>query len=235
MGGRGQANLLAVAVALVLVTSVLGASIAIAESALVGATETRDAADRRAATTLAARLVSEAPPTYPAGVVPNRSTLTAERVDELAPMVRGGAVVVQLDDRTLLRRGDADGGVTVRRGVLVGTATNRTLAVDLATDETATLPHRTTAVTLDVRPGPNTTVHTVRVNDRIVLHNDSGLSGEATVPTSTRRTTELTFEAAATPVNATVPGVPAGTNGTVELSYTTVTGEPATLVVTVDV
>ena len=222
-----------------LVTSVLGASVAIAESSLVGATEARDPADRRAASTLAARLVADAPASYPPGVIENRTELTAERVNALAPMVANGSVRVELDGRTLFERGDPDGGVTVRRGVLVGTARNRTAAVDLAADDAVTLPDRTGTLSLDLDPGPNTTIHTVRVNNRIVLHNDTGLSGEATVRTSVRRTTELAVETSvnATSTNSTTPSpsTPVGPGGRVEVSYTTVDGEPATLVVTVDV
>ena len=221
-----------------LVTSVLGASVAIAESSLVGATEARDPADRRAASTLAARLVADVPASYPPGVIENRTELTAEEVNALAPMVANGSVRVELDGRTLFERGDPDGGVTVRRGVLVGTSLDRTAAVDLAVDDEITLPDRTRRVTLDLDPGPNTTIHTVRVNDRIVLHNDTGLSGEATVRTSDRRTTELTVETSVSATDAgptPPPSTPVGPGGRVEVSYTTVDGRPAALVVTVDV
>ncbi|WP_380678788.1 DUF7263 family protein [Salinigranum sp. GCM10025319] len=236
---RGQANLIAVAVALVLVTSVLGASVAIAERSLVGATEARDPADRRAAATLAARLVADAPASYPPGVIGDGTELTAEEVNALAPMAENASLSVELDGRTLFERGDPDGGVTVRRGILVGTATDRTAAIDLAADDAVTLPGRTGTMTLDLDPGPNTTIHTVRVNDRIVLHNDTGLSGEATVRTSVRRTTELAVETSVHATNGSSPApstpTPVGPSGRVEVSYTTVDGEPATLVVTVDV
>jgi hypothetical protein len=224
-GGRGQANLVAVAVALVLLTSVLGASLAVAESVLVGAVAERDPVDRHAASTLASRVVDDAPASYPRGVVPNR-TLTGTRVESLAPVVENASVTVELGGRTLFERGDPSGGTTVRRGVLVATPRSRTATVDLATNDTLTLAHRTDRVTLVVDPGPDTVVHTVRVDDRIVLHNGTGLAGEATVNSSRYRETELTFETTTSDARA---------NGSVEVSYTSLTLQPATLTVTVDV
>lgn len=240
---RAQANLLAVAVALVLLTSVLGASIAIAESALVSATTQRDAADRHAAATLSERLISQSPPAYPAGVIPNREALAAAEVETLAPVVSDAAVTIELDGRTLFERGDASGGATVYRGVLVGVSETRQLRANLSETDTVTLPHRTRRITLGVRPGPNTTVHTVRVDGRIVLHNETGLSGSATVNTSARRTTDLAFETAVATngTNVTTPAQPGRrlqpqptVGGSVVVTYTFVDSEPATLAVTVD-
>jgi hypothetical protein len=151
--GRGQANLVAVAVALVLLTSVLGASLAVAESVLVGAVAERDPTDRHAASTLASRFVDDTPASYPRGAVPNR-TVTETRVESLTPVVENASVTVELGGRTLFERGDPSGGATVSRGVLVATPRSRTAAVDLATDDTLTLSHRTDRVTLVVDPGP---------------------------------------------------------------------------------
>lgn len=242
---RGQANLLAVAVALVLLTSVLGATLAVAESALVGATAERDATDRHAASTLAARFVTDAPPSYPPNVIPNRS-VTVESVESLAPVVENASWRIELGGRTLHERGNPSGGATVYRGVMVATPLNRSDAVDLARNDTLTLPHRTGGLALSIDSGPNTTVHTVRVNDRIVLHNETGLSGDVTVPTSRSRETELTFETAVgreAANNATAgangsgsaPSPQSGPTGRVGVSYTTIDTEPSTLVVTVDV
>lgn len=234
---RGQANLLAVAVALVLLTSVLGASLAVAESVLVGATAERDAADRHAASTLAARFVTDAPASYPPNVIPNQS-VTADSVESLAPVVKDASWRIELGGRTLHERGDPSGGATVYRGVMVAIPQNHTETVDLATNDTLTLPHRTDSLALTIDPGPNTTVHTVRVNDRIVLHNETGLSGGVAVPTSRTRVTELTFETAdsnTTTGNESAPSPQPGTSGRVDVSYTTIDAEPSTLVVIVDV
>jgi hypothetical protein len=234
---RGQANLVAVAVALVLLSSVLGASVAVAESVLVGATTARDAGDRHAAVTLAERLVSQSPEPYPAGTVPNRTTLTAAELETLAPVSNDSAVVVELDGRTLFERGDAGDGVTVYRGVLVGTPETRRLTVNLNETDTVTLSHRTRNVTLGLHPDSDTVIRTVRVNGRVVLHNETGLVGSATANTSVRRTTELTFETVAR-TNEPTPAQPEGSQsavgGRVVVSYGVVEGEPATLAVTVD-
>lgn len=234
---RGQANLLAVAVALVLLTSVLGASLAVAESVLVGATAERDAADRHAASTLAARFVTDAPASYPPNVVPNRS-VTVASVESLAPVVEDASWRIELGGRTLHEQGDPSGGATVYRSIMVATPQNRTTTVDLATNDTVTLPYRTDSLVLAIDPGPNTTVHTVRVNDRIVLHNETGLSGDVAVLTSRSRATELTFETGnsnTTTGNASVPSPQTAPTGRVGVSYTTIDAEPSTLVVTVDV
>lgn len=234
---RGQANLVAIAVALVLLTSVLGASLAVAESVLVGATAERDATDRYAAATLADRLVTDVPTSYPPDVIPDRN-LTATTVTSLAPAVGNASVSVELGGRTLFERGDPSNGATVFRAVLVGTPRDRRARVDLATTDEFVLPHRTSSVGLVVDPGPNTTVHTVRVNGRVVLYNETGVSGETTVPTSWSRTTELSFGMRSTNASAdneSDPSVRVGTNGSVDVSYTTVAVEPARLVVRVDV
>jgi L-asparaginase II len=167
-------------------------------------------------------------------VIPNRSVLTADRVAALAPVAADAAVRVELDGRTLFERGDPDRGAVVRRGVLVARPVDRNAVVDLAADDEVDLSHRTAALALDVRPGPNTTVHTVRVNGRVVLHNETGLTGETTVPASARRSTELTVEAVAEASTATIPSTTT-VSGRVDVSYTSLSGEPATLVVTVDV
>jgi hypothetical protein len=212
-------------VAVVVVTSVLGATVVIAESRLVEATDARDAADRHAAATLAARLVGDAPASYPSGTVQNRTTLSAAEVERLAPAVADAAVSVELDGRTLFERGDASDGTTVYRGVLIGTPQDRQHSVDLRRNRTVTLAHRTQQVDLTIDPGPNTTVRTVRVNSRVVLHNETGLAGTASVPTSDRRATELTVETSTTTT----------TDGYVNVSYVSVEHDPATLAVTVDV
>lgn len=234
---RGQANLVAVAVALVILTSVLGASLAVAESTLVGATTARDATDTRAASTLAARLVAGGPTADPPNTVRERA-LTSESIESLAPTVENASFSIELDGRTLAQRGDPRDGSTVYRGVLIGTPVDRTASVDLAADDGVALPGRTESVTLTIDSGPNTTVHTVRTNGRIVLHNATGLSGTATVDVSSARKTELTFGAEAVTnatQNPTTPAPVSRGSGRVTVSYTTISVEPATLTVTVDV
>jgi hypothetical protein len=221
----------------VLLTSVLGASLAVAESVLVGATTERDATDRYAAATLADRLVTDVPASYPPNVIRARN-LTAASVASLAPIGANGSVSVKLAGRTLFERGDPSNGAIVYRAVLVGTPRERRASIDLATADELALPHRTASVDIVVDPGPNTTVHTVRVNGRVVLYNETGVSGEATVTTARSRVTELSFgmrHANVSVGNESAPSVQTGTNGSVDVSYTTVAVEPARLVVRVDV
>lgn len=197
---RAQTNLVVLAVALVLVTTVAGVSLAVADGALAGAD--RDPLDRRAAVSVADRLVAADAPVTTRGNVLNRSStlsLTAGEVDRLAPSARGRPLRVRLDDRTLVERGDPTAGVTIRRVVLVSNRTTERRTVALADAESVTLPRRTPRVMLRIAPNATTTVTTVRANGRVVLHNGSGLAGEYTVTTSRFETTRFTFAAGEDP------------------------------------
>jgi hypothetical protein len=195
--GRGQANLPVLAVALVLLTTVTAVSVALADGALVSAD--RDPGDRRVANAVADRLTAaDAPLTTRANVLNGTATasLDSTRLTDLVPTARSAALRVRLADRTLVERGTLSDGVTVRRVVLVANRTTETRTVDLATATSVTLPRRTARVRLDVETGGDTTVRTVRANDRVVLHDDGGLAdgGSMTVRTSRYETTTLAFE-----------------------------------------
>jgi hypothetical protein len=199
-GDRAQTNLVVLAVALVLVTTVAGVSLAVADGALAGAD--RAPLDRRAAVSVADRLVASDAPVTTRGNVLNRSaalSLSAAEVDRLAPSARGRPLRVRLDDRTLVDRGDPTEGVTMRRVVLVSNRTTERRTVALGDSEGVTLPRRTPRVTLTIAPDATTTVETVRANGRVVLHNSSGLAGEYTVTTSRFETTRFTFVAGEDP------------------------------------
>ncbi|SFF89502.1 hypothetical protein SAMN04488063_0693 [Halopelagius inordinatus] len=181
---RGQANLLALAAAVVLLTAATVGSVALADRALGGAD--RDPGTRHAAEAAGARLVAaDANHTRRANVL-NRTAvraLNASELDRLAPPVRGRAVRVRLGNETLLERGDPD-GPTVRRVVRVEKGTPRTETVDLSGRTAVSLPDRVRRVGLEVSARENATVTTVRANDRVILHDASGLEGEyvASVP-----------------------------------------------------
>ena len=199
-GDRGQTNLVVLGVALVLVTTVAGVSLAVADGALAGAD--RAPLDRRAAVSVADRLVAADTPLTTRGNVLNRSSarsLTASEVDRLAPSARGRPLRVRLDDRTLVERGDPTEGVTIRRVVLVSNRTAERRSVALADAEGVTLPRRTPRATIRIAPNATTTVETVRANGRVVLHNRSGLSGTYAVTTSRFETTRFTFVAGEDP------------------------------------
>jgi hypothetical protein len=194
---RAQTNLAVLGVALLLVTTVAGVSLAVADGALAGAD--REPLDRRAAVAVADRLVAADAPITTRGNVLNRSSvlsLTAGDVDRLAPSAQGRPLRVMLDDRTLAERGDPTEGVTIRRVVLLSNRTTESRTVALADTDSVTLPRRTPRATLRIAPNATTTVETVRANGRVVLHNDSGLSGEYTVTTSRFETTRVTLTTA---------------------------------------
>jgi hypothetical protein len=180
---RAQANLVAVAVGLILLTVVATAAVTLADGALAGAD--RDPRERHAAAALADRLVApDSPVTERANAVNESAArnLTAADVDALAPAVENRSVAVGLGGETILARGDPSGGTTVRRVVLAGTRVTQSRTVSLS--ERARLPNRTDRLRIRIDPGGNTTVHTVRVNDRVVLYDPDGLSGTTTVETT---------------------------------------------------
>ncbi|EJN60797.1 DUF7263 family protein [Halogranum rubrum] len=195
---RGQANLPVLAVALVLLTTVTAVSVALADGALVSAD--RDAADRRIANAVAARLTAaDASVTTRANVLNETAveSLNATELRQSVPTARAASVRVRLAGQTLVEHGTPTDGVTVRRVVLVSNRTSETRTLDLSTATSVTLPRRTARVRLDVQTGTDTTVSTVRANDRVVLHDDTGLSdgGVMEVRASRYETTTLSFEA----------------------------------------
>ncbi|MFC4358646.1 hypothetical protein ACFO0N_11915 [Halobium salinum] len=219
---RAQTNLVALVVALVTLASTTGVALALADGALDGAD--REPLERRAAGTLAERLVAADAPTTDRPNVLNRSrlrSLTAADLDALAPAVRNRSVRVRLGDRTLVSRGDPTAGATTRRFVLVAERRPTTRTLDRRVHDALTLPRRTPRVRLAVDSGPNTTVRTVRANGRVVLHNPSGLDGATTVDLSRYETTTLAVETRGE------------TNATVEITSFPAETTKATLVVSV--
>lgn len=213
---RGQATLVALAAALVLLTATVGVALALADGAL-GSAE-RDVRERRVAVAATDRLVAaDASTTRRVNVLDRDAvrTLTATDLDELAPPIRGAAVRVRLDDETLVERGDPTAGTTFRRIVLVAAPTERSLTVNAS--EGASLPRRTAELRLFFA---NATVETVRANGRVVLHRPGGLVRTATVAVSRGETVRLTFDD--------------GAHGMVDVTYVPERTRKATLAVTVD-
>jgi hypothetical protein len=194
-GRRGQANLLALGVALLALTTAAGVGLGLADAALAGAD--RQPLDRAAAEGAADRLVAaDAQTTRRANVLAASAveSLAVARLERLAPAVEGRDVRVRLNDEVLLERGSPDGGVTVRRVVLVAEETTATRTLDLAESAQTTLPRRTDRLRLAIDSSRNTTVVTVRADDRVVLHDPSGLAGNVTLPVSRYETTTIAFE-----------------------------------------
>lgn len=221
--GRGQANLVALAVALLALTAVMGVALVVADGAFGGAD--RDAGERRLANSLSDRLVAD-----DAAVTTRTNVLNATVLDDLDgpglveafPLVDDTNVRVRLDGETVAATGDVSGGTTVRRVVLVEREETVTTTPEL--DRNAvTLPRRTDRVTLTVDPPAGTPVTAVRANDRVVAHDPDGLSGTVTVSVSRFETTTLAFDA-----SGSLP------TGSVELTYYPTRTTKALLVVTVD-
>lgn len=209
---RAQANIPALAVALLLLTTVTGVAVTLADGAL--ADGQREATERATAVGLAERLVAaDALLTRRANVL-NATALAAldgERLEARYPTK--GDVRVRVDGEPVASVGEPQAGTTVRRTVLV--ATEQSTSRTMGGDET-TLPRRTDRVRL--RIPANASVTTVRANGRVVLHDDDGLSGTYTVPVSRFETTTVRHD---------------GERGVTVTSYPTRTRK-ATLEVTVD-
>jgi hypothetical protein len=193
--GRAQANLPALAVALLLLTITTGLGLSLADGAFADAR--REPGERAVAVGLAERLVSDESPLTARENALNGSELDrldAERLAARFPVVEGRAVRVRLDGAPVVERGDPDGGdgTTVRRIVLV----ERRQAVTLPAvpGDRVTLPRRTTRATVALSPPNGTVVRSVRANGRVVLHNASGLRGTFDVRLSRYETTRLAFD-----------------------------------------
>jgi hypothetical protein len=217
---RGQANLPALVVALLLVATSVGAALGLASGAF--ATADTDPADARLATSLSERLVAaDGPLTRRANVLSRAAVRNATAEADWLP--QDADVRVRLDDSPVVSRGHATGGVSVRRVVLVASDERRRIDPDFAGGNSVTLPRRTTNATLTLDPAAGTEVTTVRANERVVLHDPLGLDGAYDVSLSRYDTVTLAFEA-----NSSL------SSGSVTVDYRAETTTKAVLVVTVD-
>lgn len=193
---RGQSNLVAVAIALVVLTAVTGIGLALADAAFTGAD--RPSEDRRVAIALSERLVTPDSPVTDRANVLNATAMErfgGDRLRTAFPVVGDRAVRVRVGDRTIAERGDPAGGQPVGRIVLVETRTAVTRTPRLDREPAVTLPRRTPRVDVRIDPPDGTSVRTVRADGRVVLRNASGLVGNFTVAVSRLETVRLTFEA----------------------------------------
>jgi len=191
---RGQANLPALAVALLVVTAATGVALAVDDGAFAAAEREPD--ERRAAVAVADRLVAaDAAHARRANVLAaaRLDDLTAERIETVAPVAEGRSFRVRLGDRTLVERGTAAGGTTVRRIVLV--ERRQAVAVPVR-NATVTLPRRSPRATVELEPAAEVT--TLLADGRVVLHNESGLVGRFTVALSRYETTTLSVRGTGT-------------------------------------
>ncbi|MFB6123065.1 MAG: hypothetical protein ABEJ78_06375 [Haloferacaceae archaeon] len=221
---RAQANLFALVVALVLLTTVTTLGVAIADGALADADRVPE--ERHAAAAVADRLVApDAPWAVDANVV-NRSgvdRMTAADVDSLAPAARGRSLRVTLGDETVVRRGTPAAGVTVRRGVLVATWTTVSRTVNLSRSRSVRVPRGVRRARLRVDVGGEAVVKSVRANDRVVLHERRGVAGTTTISLAPAESTTVRLATATQ-----------NSSGTVTLTYRRRETTARTLAVTVD-
>ena len=205
--------------ALVLLTAVTALGLAMADAAITGADRTPD--ERRVAAATAAHLVAPDGPLAERANVLNESAVAAFDGAGLRSLTQSGtAVAVRLDGRTVAATGEPADGTTIRRLVLVERPEAESLELN-GTD--VTLPRRADDVTVTLTPSVDTNVTTVRANDRVVLHNDSGLSGSFEIRVPRYETTVLRFQTAGRLGD-----------GDVRVSYDAPRATKATLAVTVD-
>jgi hypothetical protein len=217
-------NMPALAMALLVVTSVTVVSLGLADRAYLSAE--RDADERRVAIALSERLVAaDSQVATRANVLDDDALaeLNATRLRDQFP-VTGDDVAVRLGERTLAAAGDPTDGTTVRRIVLVENRTAASLTPRLsASDSAVTLPRRSPRVEIELSPPSESKVGVVKANEKVVLRNESGLEGRFEVRLSRFETTTLTFEA-----DGSLP------EGSVELTYYPAETSKAVLAVTVD-
>jgi hypothetical protein len=218
-------NMPALAMALLVVTSVTVVSLGLADRAYLSAE--RDADERRVAVALSERLVAaDSQVATRANVLDDDALaeLNATRLRSQFPVTGDDDVAVRLGDRTLAAAGDPTDGTTVRRIVLVENRTAASLTPRLsASDSAVTLPRRSPRVEIELSPPSESKVGVVKANEKVVLRNESGLEGRFEVRLSRFETTTLTFEA-----DGSLP------EGSVELTYYPAETSKAVLAVTVD-
>ena len=194
MTTRAQANLLGFAAAVVVVVMVTVAGVALASDALADAD--RQPAATHAAERLSTHLVAaDAAHTRGANVLcaDRTANLTAADLDREVPPTRGRPVSVTLGGEPIVERGGVDGGsvgtdaprsvdsVRVERRVRVERGIERTERIDLTERAGRTLSDHTGRVVVRIDTHRTRTVHTVRADGRVVLHDTAGLSGRYVV------------------------------------------------------
>ncbi|MBB6647537.1 DUF7263 family protein [Halobellus ruber] len=223
MTARGQATLLGFAAAVVVVAAVTVTGVVVADDALADAD--RQPRATHAADRLATHLVAaDAAHTRERNVLRADRTvnLTAADLASAVPPVRGRSLSVALDGDTIVERGVAtDSAVHIERRVRVERAVDRTRRVDLTARNAVTLADHTGRVVVRIDTERTRTVHTVRADGRVVLHDPSGLSGRYVVAVPETRPLTVGFES-----DGDGPG-------TVRVSWTATNASVGELVVTV--
>ena len=221
---RGQTELPAVAIALVLLTSVLALGMSAADSALSSAD--RPTLEQQAAVGLSEQLTAPSANVTTRANTFDAAALTNLSVDSLESAYGADPnhdLRIRLDGETLVESGDPTGGTTINRLVIVERCTTTTLVPAFEDNRTVTLPQRTATASVDIDPPATTTVERLWANDRLLLQNSSGLRGVSRISLSPFETERLRFEALG-------PLPP----GAVEITHDRIQTEKQTLEVTVD-
>lgn len=191
---RAQASLPALALSLLILSSVTVLSLAVADGALSAAE--RDAGERHVASSVADRLVDANGP-----LTVRQNVLDGAEIDDLdasnlrseLAVIDDEAVRLSIDGDSVVSGPDARGGTTVRRIVTVRRTERRTITPALGPNKAITLPRRSEELAIDLHPPNGTTIHTVSANDRVLLRNQSGLDGEYEIELSRFETARLRF------------------------------------------
>jgi len=193
---RGQTELPAIGVALLVLTATVVLGVGIAQDALTAAD--RSPVERQTAVGISDQLVDAS-----AGLTVRQNVIDEQALDQFDEqklrdsygLQAGTDARVLLDGEIIASTGETSGGTRIERIVLLEQQSVRTLSPELQPTRTVTLPRRTDRATLTLSPPANTTVTTVWANDRVVLANQNGLAGEHDLSLSPFETTELRFEA----------------------------------------
>lgn len=224
MTDRGQANLPSLAVALLVLTGTTVLGLTLASGALASADRAAD--ERRTAVALGERLVAADSPVTDRENVLNQTRLDqfdGARLESEFPVAVGSGVEVSIGDEVHASTDEPAGGTTIRRLVHVAEAGERTVDPSVGSANVVALPRRADRVELTLTPNDDTRIETVRANGRVVLHDESGLSGTFDVALSQRQSVRLAFDA-----NRTL------SDGSAQLTVPTEQTTKATLAVTVD-
>jgi hypothetical protein len=223
VSARGQANLIGFAAAVLIVTTVTVAGVALADDALVDAD--RDPATTHAAETLAAYLVDgDAPHARRQNVLRASALpgLNASALDDAVPPIRDRSLRVTLGDRVLVERDGPDGAlghaadgdarsvraeraVRVERLVSVERTSTRRATVDLSERRTVAVDDHVGRIAVTVR-ADDAAVTAVRAGDRVVLSDPSGLDGQYAFVSPRTRPLSVEFESDAD--RASIPSRP---------------------------
>lgn len=193
---RGQVELPALGLALVLLTMTTVLGVAVVQSVFVDAE--RPAMERQATVSLSEEFVSaDAPLTNRANVLNATRLETVKKADlrEMDAHPDDGAVLLEVAGEEIAATGSVTGGTTLERLVLLESVDERVLEPRFTQGRSITLPRRTDSATVSITTGAGTTIRGVSVNDRTVLRNESGLHGTYDLELSALETTRFEFDA----------------------------------------